>query len=87
MNKREMISVLDHPNKIDVGIPIQWSAEAKDCQIDPSDYAWDYREDNFMGKPVNLYKGYAMFLEESNKAMVNRIHELTQKLDDKQRNS
>lgn len=87
MRKHEMIAVLEDNQKIDLGIPITWSANAKDIHIDPSDYAWDYRENKLAGMPLNLYKGYALFLEQSNKQLLNRIYELNQDLDDAKRNS
>jgi hypothetical protein len=56
MNKGDIIATFENSQNIDVAVPYSWAKEVREYGIDPNDYAWDYRENNSLGKPVSLVK-------------------------------
>ena len=58
MTKGQLIRTLPNWEKIDVAIPLDWSIAMRQEGIETSWYAWDYREDTVIGKPLNLLQIY-----------------------------
>lgn len=91
MQKLSIGQIIDQvPNgkgKIDSAIPIGWAADARDIQVDPNHYVWDYREGGAFGKPLNIMAEYVRILEEQNKSLNQKIYELNDEIDESKRAS
>lgn len=68
--------------KIDSAIPIDWAADAKDINVDPGHFVWDYRGGGAPGRPLNIMAEHVRILEEMNQNLTLKIIELNEELDE-----
>ena len=82
MTKEDLIKYIDPERQhIDVAVPVSWAMSAREIQIDPSIYAWSYKDDKIQGKPVNLMEAENEMLRETIKDLLDANQEFTKKIE------
>ena len=83
LTKGDVINLLPNSKgKIDSAIPIDWAADARDINVDPSHFVWDYRGGGALGRPLNITAEHVRILEEMNHNLTLKIIELNEELDE-----
>jgi hypothetical protein len=79
MNKGEIIKSIG--GNIDVAIPVDWAMSVRELGINPSHFAWDYREGPNYNKPVNLLETEVVMLRNTIKQLLDKHMEFIEKIE------